>query len=120
MLVIVVAVTLSRKGGIYSRMGLMVFVGLIVRLAERLNAMGASRWREFSTQNYFDKNGIFMGITVCAPLLMVCLFMLVSIIREASNLLGDVTKMKMNSQVKQKQKKEQKQKKDDKKRKKKD
>lgn len=119
-LVIVVAVTLGRKGGIYSRMGLMVFVGLIVRLAERLNAIGASRWREFSTQNYFDKNGIFMGITVCAPLLMVCLFMLVSIIREASNLLGDVTKMKMNSQVKQKQKKEQKQKKDDKKRKKKD
>ncbi|KAL7523058.1 hypothetical protein ACHAXR_000010 [Thalassiosira sp. AJA248-18] len=102
-------------------MGLMIFVGIVVRLAERLNVMGASRWREFATQNYFDKSGIFMGIMVCAPLLMVCLFMLVSMVREANGLLGDVTQMKMKAQAKQKQKKdEKKQKKDEKKRKKKD
>ena len=103
-------------------MGLMVFVGIIVRLAEILNGIGARRWKEFAiTQNYFDKNGIFMGIMVCAPLLLVCLFMLISMIREASNLLVDVKKMKIDAQLKQKQKKEEKQrKKDEKKRKKKD
>lgn len=119
LLVITIAVILSRKGGIYSRMGLMIFAGIIVRLAEWLNAMGASRWKEFATQNYFDKSGIFMGIMVCAPLLMVCLFMLLSMLREASTLLVDVNQMKMEAQVKRKQKKE-KEKKGDNRRKKKD
>lgn len=121
-LVIVLAVAVSRKGSLYGRMGLMLVVGIIVRLAERLNAMGASRWREFSTQNYFDKNGIFMGIMVCAPLLLVCLLMLVSIIWEAQQMLLDVKKMKINKQTKQKQKKkkDQTKKKDGAKRKKKD
>lgn len=119
---IVLAVAVSRKGSLYGRMGLMLVVGIIVRLAERLNAMGASRWREFSTQNYFDKNGIFMGIMVCAPLLLVCLLMLVSIIWEAQQMLLDVKKMKINKQTKQKQKKkkDQTKKKDGAKRKKKD
>lgn len=116
-LVIIVAVTLSRRGGIYSRMGLMIFVGIVIRLAERLNDLGATRWREFATQNYFDKSGIFMGIMVCAPLLMVCLFMLVSMIREASNLLVDVKSIKMKAQQQAKQNK---QKKEDKKQKKRD
>eukprot|EP00571_Detonula_confervacea_P016788 CAMPEP_0172298674 /NCGR_PEP_ID=MMETSP1058-20130122/1219_1 /TAXON_ID=83371 /ORGANISM="Detonula confervacea, Strain CCMP 353" /LENGTH=241 /DNA_ID=CAMNT_0013007959 /DNA_START=105 /DNA_END=830 /DNA_ORIENTATION=+ len=119
-LVVIAAVTLSRKGGIYTRMCFMIFVAIIVRLAERLNAIGASRWREFATQNYFDKNGIFMGIMVCAPLLMVCLFMLISMVMEASTLLVDVQQMKTKAQAKQKQKRGQKQKKDEKKRKKKE
>mmetsp|Transcript_34872 Transcript_34872/g.74357 ORF Transcript_34872/g.74357 Transcript_34872/m.74357 type:complete len:229 (+) Transcript_34872:98-784(+) len=118
LLVIIIAIILSRKSGVYARMGLMVFAGIIVRLAERLNTMGASHWREFSTQNYFDKNGIFMGIMICAPLLMVCLFMLTSMIMEASNLIADVKQMKINSQREQKQKR--KEKKEEKTRKKKD
>lgn len=107
-------------------MGFMIFVGVIVRLAEYLNIMGNARWNEFATQNYFDRSGIFMGIMVCAPLLLVCLFMLISMIREASNLLGDVTQMKKKAQVRQKEKKKnedkskKEQKKDEKKRKKKD
>lgn len=121
-LVIVAAIVLSRKGGMYSRMGLMIFVGIIVRLSEYLNTIGNARWREFATQNYFDRNGIFMGIMVCAPLLCVCLFMLISMIREASNLLGDVQLVKMKAMAKQKEKKEEKQKKkkDEKRRKKRD
>lgn len=107
-LVIIAAVILSRKGGIYIRMGLMVFIGIIVRLAERLNDMGANRWKEFATQNYFDRSGIFMGITVCAPLLLVCLFMLISMMREASSLLGDVQQSKMKAQARQNQNKEEK------------
>lgn len=124
--IIITAITLSRRGGIYARMGFMIFVGVIVRLAEYLNIMGNARWNEFATQNYFDRSGIFMGIMVCAPLLLVCLFMLISMIREASNLLGDVTQMKKKAQVRQKEKKKnedkskKEQKKDEKKRKKKD
>lgn len=95
LLVVISAIILTRRGGLYSRMGFMVFIGIIVRLAERLNVIGANRWRDFATQNYFDRNGIFMGIMICAPLLVVCFWMLFSMIREASNLLVDVKKMKM-------------------------
>ena len=123
--IIITAMTLSRRGGVYTRMGFMIFLGVIIRLAEYLNIMGNSRWNEFATQNYFDRSGIFMGIMLCAPLLLVCLFMLISMIREASNLLGDVTQMKKKALVRQKEKKnedksKEQQKKDEKKRKKKD
>lgn len=98
----------------------MVFVGIIVRLAERLNGIGASRWKEFSTQNYFDQNGVFIGIMVCAPLLLVCLLVLMSIIWEAHQMLLDVKKIKMNRQAKEKKQKEQLQRKHRSKKKKKD
>lgn len=121
MVVVVSAVALNRQGGIYSRLGFMVFVGIVVRLSDTLNTIGASRWRDFATQNYFDRGGIFMGIMVCAPLLIVCLFVLISMIREASSLIVDVGKMKAKTQLKLKQKKEQKnQTKEEKKRRKKD
>ena len=94
-MVMMVAIFLIRKGGLYSRMGFMVLVGIIVRLAEFLNSMGANRWRDFATQNYFDRGGIFMGIMFCAPLLIFCFFVLASMIREASCLLVDVKKMKI-------------------------
>ena len=125
-LIIIAAVYLCRKGkGIYIRMGFMVFVGIIIRLAEYLNSLGNQRWREFATQNYFDKGGIFMGIMVCAPLLVVVLVMLIVLVREASNLLGDVTQMKQKAKNKQQDKKEgkeqnQSKKRDERKRRKKD
>ena len=95
-------------------MGFMICIGLIVRLAEYLNTTGSARWQEFGiTQNYFDRGGIFMGIMVCAPLLMVCLCMLIHMIREASNLLKDVTQMKHTAKSRQKAKKEEEKKKKD-------
>ena len=60
-----------------------------------------------------------MAIMLCAPLLMVCVAMLISMTREASNLLVDVKRMKIDTQTKQKQKNENKEKKDEKKRRKK-
>lgn len=93
-LVVITAYATIKKGDMYLQMGLMVFLGVIIRCAEKLNQIGNNRWRDFATQNYFDKNGIFMGVMVCAPLLIVCLFMLLSMIREAKSLLADLTKLK--------------------------
>lgn len=103
-LFIVAAIVLIRKGDIYFRMGFMVVIGVIVRLAERLNQYGSNHWREFSTQNYFDRSGIFMGIMICAPLLVICFVLLVTLIREASNLLVDVKRMKMEAKSNAKKK----------------
>ena len=96
----------------YMQMGLMIALGLIVRCAEKLNQIGNSRWRDFATQNYFDKNGIFMGIMICAPLLMVCFIMLVSLIREAKSLLVEITKLKKQAKQNTKKKSEKSKKKD--------
>jgi hypothetical protein len=110
-IVILTTYATINKGDMYLQLGLMLFLGAIVRCAEKLNQMGNSRWRDFATQNYFDKNGIFMGIMICAPLLMVCFVMLVSLIREAKGLLVDVTKLKKQAKENVKKKKEDKQKK---------
>lgn len=111
--VIITTYVTIKKGDMYIQMGLMVVLGLIVRCAEKLNQIGNSRWRDFATQNYFDKNGIFMGIMICAPLLMVCFIMLVSLIREAKSLLVDITKLKKQAKENAKKKKPEKSKKKD-------
>lgn len=61
--------------------GIFFFVSILVRLAERINSYCAIHWEKFSTQNYFDKNGLFAGTVFAAPLLMMCLIMLVSVNR---------------------------------------
>ena len=38
----------------------------MVYSAEWLNRLGAAHWREFATQDYFDKSGVFVGATFCA------------------------------------------------------
>ena len=41
---------------------------MIVYLAERLNAFGASNWQRFAGQNYFDSNGVFVSTVLSTPL----------------------------------------------------
>jgi transmembrane protein 18 len=53
------------------------FIAILVFLSETINTFCSSHWKEFSRQNYFDKNGIFVGILFSAPLLCICLFQLV-------------------------------------------
>ena len=69
-------IILTRK-----RLGLQSFIfftiSILVRMSERINTYCASHWQEFSSQNYFDKNGVFAGVFLAAPLLTMCLIMLV-------------------------------------------
>ena len=111
-LVILTTYATIKRGDMYIQLGLMIFLGVIVRFAEKMNQIGNSRWRDFATQNYFDKNGIFMGIMICAPLLMVCFVMLASLIREANSLLVDLSKMKMQAKENAKKKSEKQKKKE--------
>jgi prolipoprotein diacylglyceryltransferase len=72
------------------RVVIMICVGILVRSAERLNTYAAQNWEAFSTQNYFDSKGVFMGIFLCGPLLVDSFLMLVIFLREASQLLVQV------------------------------
>ena len=91
-----------RKGGTAARFGLLCTIAIIVRCAERLNAYAGSRWEDLATQNYFDTNGVFVLIFVAVPLLLDCVIMLVSFLREASNLLVEVKTRELKGKQKQK------------------
>lgn len=85
------------------RVILMLLILGIVRMAERLNDMGAKKWQSFSTQNYFDRRGIFVSIMICAPLLLDSLLMMVLFLREASQLLVEVKTAQLNKRKQQQQ-----------------
>jgi hypothetical protein len=93
-------VMVVRSDSLAARMVLMVLIVVLVKSSEWLNEYGAQHWESFSTQNYFDKKGIFMGILFCAPLLLNCFLMLVAFLREASQLLIDVKKMEVQKKKK--------------------
>jgi transmembrane protein 18 len=81
-----------------ARLGLMITIGVIVRLAERLNALGAQYWNSFATQNYFDGHGVFCSVMLCAPLMLDCIVMLLCFLREASQLLVQVKSTQIKRQ----------------------
>ena len=76
--------------GLAPRLGLMVFIAVLVRSAEKLNEIAGQNWKEFATQNYFDRQGVFFAIMISGPLLLDCLVMLMLFVREASQLLVEV------------------------------
>jgi hypothetical protein len=93
----------SRKDGpLTPRVGILLFIGIVVRCAEQFNALGAQHWKMFATQDYFDSRGIFVGIMLCGPLLLDCLLMLFRFLREASTLLVQVKKEELRHKKKTK------------------
>jgi len=88
LLIITIAVVKSDK--VHFRVLFLVFLAILVRSAERLNQYGLKHWEEFATQNYFDDGGIFICIMVSAPIVLVSFAMLLSYLREASQLLVQV------------------------------
>jgi hypothetical protein len=85
-------------------MVLLVFLAGIVRSAEYLNKYGANNWEQFATQNYFDENGVFISIMLCAPLLLTALIMLISYLREAARLLVQVKRQELKEKYKKNKK----------------
>ena len=55
-------------------MTLMVFL-------EYINSYCFKHWSSFSDQNYFDKNGLFIGITVATPVIILCTIQLVRVLQ---------------------------------------
>ena len=83
------------------RIILMVVMAGLVRSAETINSWAGRNWQGMSSQNYFDRGGIFISIFLCAPLLLDSFIMLICFLREASQLLVQVK----TAELKQKRKK---------------
>jgi hypothetical protein len=58
-----------------------------VYCSERLNALAGAHWQAFSTQDYFDKHGVFAAVLWCAPLVLLLTAMLVGFLVRAARLL---------------------------------
>jgi len=100
----ILAIMLSRSNNFGARISFLLFLGVVVRSAERLNEYGRENWESFATQDYFDKNGIFVTIMLSAPLLSICFFMMISYVREATRLMVEVKTFKLKEQNKRRKK----------------
>ncbi|KAJ7969714.1 Transmembrane protein 18 [Quillaja saponaria] len=49
-----------------------------VYLAERLNSFLGENWKGFSSQNYFDPNGLFLSVLWSGPLLVIAIIILIN------------------------------------------
>lgn len=58
--------------------GILLFVTAIALGAERLNDYAKANWRRFATQDYFDREGLFMVIFVSGPFVLLANFIVVS------------------------------------------
>ncbi|XP_040997617.1 transmembrane protein 18 [Juglans microcarpa x Juglans regia] len=49
-----------------------------VYLAENLNRFLGENWKSFSSQNYFDRSGVFLSVVWSGPLLVIAIIILVN------------------------------------------
>lgn len=66
------------------QMVLFLLISALVYFSENVNRWGSAHWRDFATQNYFDKSGVFMGIFYAAPMLLIATAQLVGLFLFAS------------------------------------
>lgn len=55
--------------------GLFVMALLLVYFSEALNELAARHWQAFSSQQYFDSQGMFISLVFSTPLLLNCIIM---------------------------------------------
>jgi hypothetical protein len=72
------------------QIGLFVTIMTSIYMAERLNTLAAANWESFSTQNYFDRQGVFISTLWSTPLLLIGTVMLFQSLYNASSLLIQV------------------------------
>ena len=71
-----------------SRWNVQVFLfsltSALVYFAENLNNFGRSHWRQFSTQDYFDRRGFFASCVLSGPLIFILFVQLITALRTAA------------------------------------
>ncbi|KAF0686504.1 Aste57867_21691 [Aphanomyces stellatus] len=55
----------------WAQVAFFTFICGTIYVCERLNTWGREHWTTFASQNYFDTQGVFMGIFVAGPLLAI-------------------------------------------------
>jgi hypothetical protein len=79
-------------------------VGLTLSL-EYLNRIAARNWRQFAHQNYFDKNGVFIGTLFGTPLIILAVVILFNGLYQSGKYLIYVKKRQLALKIKEEQRK---------------
>lgn len=75
-MLLIVAITSRKNLNFQMFLFLLALAG--VYLAERLNSLLGENWKSFSTQNYFDPNGVFLSSVWSGPLLIIAIIILIN------------------------------------------
>ena len=67
----------------------------LLYVARHLNRAAGAHWAGFSTQNYFDEQGLFAGVVWCAPLILLQTAMVVGFLVRAARLLVRVKRLEL-------------------------
>lgn len=73
--IVILSLTLLTRDRGNVQAGLFVVALLLVYFSEALNELAAQHWRAFSSQQYFDSQGMFISLVFSAPLLLNCIIM---------------------------------------------
>lgn len=99
-IVFFVNIFVMRSGNLVGRFILIGFLALVIRCAEVFNHYGSSNWEKIATQNYFDKNGVFVSLMLSVPLLLIGFIHLIALLRESKNLLIEVKTLQLKDKLK--------------------
>jgi hypothetical protein len=78
----------------------------LVFIAERLNGLASKHWRAFSTQDYFDKQGVFTTTVFCVPLIAVLVVVLVNFLRLMASMMIQAKRAQLKQRARAEAKKE--------------
>ena len=87
-------VIVTRKYSTF-QFGLIVAICTLIYFAESFNSYGAKNWQAFSTQNYFDKNGVFASVIFSSPLLILGVGIMLNALYETSQMLVTVKRLEL-------------------------
>ena len=92
--ILLVVVIVTRKYSTF-QFGLIVAICTLIYFAESFNSYGAKNWQAFSTQNYFDKNGVFASVIFSSPLLILGVGIMLNALYETSQMLVTVKRLEL-------------------------
>ena len=75
--------------------GLIVAICALIYFAETFNSYGAKNWQTFSTQDYFDQNGVFASVIFSSPLLVLGVGIMLNALYETSQMLVTVKRLEL-------------------------
>jgi hypothetical protein len=84
----------------------MLLLVALVFIAERLNGLASAHWRAFSTQDYFDKEGVFTTTVFCVPLIAVLVVVLVNFLRLMASMMIQAKRAQLKQRARAEAKKE--------------
>ena len=104
--VVMLVLTVVTRRSEVAQSAIFITCASAVLLAERLNALAQTHWREFSSQDYFDKDGVFTTTVFCMPLVCVLVLVLINFLRLMTGVMIQAKRAQLKQRARTEKKKE--------------